>query len=61
MWQNFIYSKEYGDFFRTHKAVILSPELKNIFRMGLASKDQEKIVYGILLNDEELRGFPEQA
>lgn len=61
MWQNLIYSKEYGDFFRTHKAVILSPELKNIFRMGLASKDQEKIVYGILLNDEELRGFPEQA
>ena len=59
MWQNLIYSKEYGHFFSDHKADILSPELRNIFRMGLDTKDQQKIVYGILLEDDELRGFPE--
>lgn len=57
MWQNLIYSKEYGTYFLQHKTELLDSGLENIFSLGLETKAQEKIVYGLLLNDDELRTF----
>ena len=57
MWQNLIYSKEYREYFVKHKKDILSPRVNDIFSMGLSTTDQQKIVYGILLDDDELRQF----
>lgn len=57
MWQNLIYSKAYGRNFVKNKDTILSQELKDIFSMGLETTEQQKIVYGLLLNDKELRNF----
>ena len=58
MWQNLIYSKQYGKYFIEHKESILSLELKRIFKLDLASSEQRKIVYGVLLEEDELRDFP---
>ena len=44
MWQNLIFSKEYGEFFKSHKTQLLTDDLKTLFRLKLASKDQQKIV-----------------
>ena len=57
MWQNLIYSKEYREYFVKHKKDFLSPRVNDIFSMGLSTTDQQKIVYGILLDDDELRQF----
>ena len=57
MWQNLIYSKEYQSYFIAHKSEVLSDDLRKIFDFGVASKDQQKIVYGILLDQEELQRF----
>lgn len=57
MWQNLIYSKEYRHFFIEHKECLLSEELRNLFNMGVETTDQSKIVYGILLQEDELRDF----
>ena len=57
MWQNLIYSSYYKDYFIAHKAELLTDDLKNLFDMGVETRDQQKIVYGLLLNDDELRGF----
>ena len=58
MWQNLIYSTKYKEYFRKHKTSIISAEIHNVFRKDLANSDQQKIVYGILLDNSELRGFP---
>ncbi len=55
MWQNFIYSKDYKQYFINNKISLLSDDLKNIFKMGLETVDQSKIVYGILLNESEIQ------
>ena len=57
MWQNLIYSPLYKDYFISHKDELLSENLKNLFDMGVETRDQQKIVYGLLLNDDELRSF----
>lgn len=57
MWQNLIYSKEYQPYFVTHKCDLLSDDLRKIFDMGVATEDQQKIVYGILLDQDELQRF----
>lgn len=57
MWQNLIYSKEYKRHFLKHKKEILSPKLNEIFKMGLSTVEQQKIVYGVLLGDDELRDY----
>ena len=57
MWQNLIYSSYYKDYFIVHKAELLTDDLRNLFDMGVETRDQQKIVYGLLLNDDELRGF----
>lgn len=57
MWQNLIYSPTYKQYFLEHKKEILSDDLRRIFDLGLETRDQQKIVYGLLLEDDELRGF----
>lgn len=57
MWQNLIYSKEYQPYFIEHKSEILSDELRKSFDLCVATKEQQKIVYGILLNRDELQQF----
>lgn len=57
MWQNLIYSKEYRPYFIMHKSEVLSDDLRKSFDLGVATKDQQKIVYGILLDQEELQRF----
>jgi hypothetical protein len=57
MWQNLIYSKEYQPYFIAHKHEVLSDDLRKSFDLGVVTDDQQKIVYGILLTQEELRTF----
>ena len=57
MWQNLIYSAEYQHYFIVHKDEVLSENLQKIFDLGYASKEQQKLVYGILLDKDKLRHF----
>ena len=57
MWQNLIFSPLYREYFVIHKDEILSEKLKTIFEMGVESRDQQKIVYGLLVDHDELREF----
>lgn len=57
MWQNLIYSEEYQSYFVEHKSEILSADLRKSFDLGLATQEQQKIVYGILLDKDELQRF----
>ena len=57
MWQNIIFSEEYREYFISNKNKLLTKDLKKIFDWGLASKSQQKIVYGLLLEDSELMGY----
>ena len=57
MWENLIYSSNYKKYFIAHKTELLSDDLKKIFDMGLETKDQQKIVYGLLLDEKDLRSF----
>lgn len=57
MWQNFVYSKQYKSFFKEHKKDLITETLKNCFDMGLETTEQQRIVYGLLLDEQELRDF----
>lgn len=57
MWNNLIYSKEYQHFFIEHRHEILTDKLKKIFSMNVETKEQRKVVYGILLPEDELRTY----
>ena len=57
MWQNIIFSEEYSEYFVANKNKLLTKDLKKIFDWGLASKSQQKIVYGLLLEDSELMRY----
>lgn len=57
MWRNLIYSDEYQPYFITHKSEVLSEDLRKSFDLGVASEEQQKIVYGILLDQDELQRF----
>lgn len=57
MWQNLIYSKEYQPYFISHKNEVLSEDLRKSFDLGVSTEDQQKIVFGILLDQDELRRF----
>lgn len=57
MWKNLIFTKDYRKYFMEHKDDILSAELENVFSLGNASTDQQKIVYGILLDEDRLREY----
>lgn len=57
MWQNLIYSSDYSRYFVDHKEQLLSEELEQKFRLGIDSKQQQKIVYGMLLDKDNLRNY----
>lgn len=57
MWQNIIYSQKYKDFFLNHKKELLSDNLKSLFNLGVETKDQQKIVYGLWLESDEVQEF----
>ena len=59
MWQNLIYSKEYRQYFMDHKAALLTEDLENIFKRKRASDELQKVVYGVLLDTDELRMYGE--
>lgn len=54
MWQNLIFSPEYQHFFVEHRKDILSDNLHALFSGKKATESQKKIVYGILLEKDEL-------
>lgn len=57
MWENFIYSTKYKPYFIKHRKEILTDSLENVFWCDAALPGQQKIVYGILLSDDELREY----
>ena len=57
MWQNLIFSDLYKPFFIQHKKELLSEQLEEIWRNGLETPWQQRIVYGILLDKDELIEF----
>lgn len=57
MWENLIYTDEYQPYFIKHKDEILTEDLEKVFSNNKADKNCQKIVYGILLDKEELRRY----
>ena len=60
MWDNLFKSKQYRKYFIKHKKEILSDNLKNIFETERDNRAQQKIVYGVLLDEDEIWVFPEE-
>lgn len=58
MWQNFFTHNEYIPFFKSHKQEILNDELGKVFSNGFASINQQRIVYGLLLDNDQIWDFP---
>lgn len=57
MWQNILYSPQYQDFFIEHKYELLTEELHDVFLRQKDTRGQQKVVYGILLDNKELRNY----
>lgn len=57
MWQNLIYSQKYQQYFINHKDQIISEALREVFSRGVDTVGQRKILYGILLNTDEIQRF----
>jgi len=57
MWHNLIYSKEYRHYFIQNKKYILSETLKQQIELELATPDQIKVIYSVLLSPEEASYF----
>ena len=57
MWQNLIYSPKYKHYFLEHKTEILTDDLEKLLSSATAPNDVRKVVYGLLLDDSELRGY----
>jgi len=54
MWENLIFSTKYKNYFVAHKEDVLTEDLERRFKMKVETVNQQKIVYGILLDDEML-------
>ena len=59
MWQNLVYSPKYKHYFLEHKNEILTDDLEKLLSSSTAPNDVRKVVYGLLLDDSELRGYGE--
>ena len=57
LWQRLISSKQYQRHFVNHRKDILTNELKQAFLSSNTTREQQKIVYGILLQKDELFEF----
>lgn len=58
MWQNYIYSDKYRGFFLSHKNDLVDESVRAQFASNRADSEQQKVVYGLLLDKKELRRFP---
>ncbi len=54
MWINLIKSKKYQHFFSKNKEKIMTDKLKKAIEFGAANRNQQKVVYGILLSKDEI-------
>ena len=54
MWSNFFRREEYFTHLYNHRSEILTDDLEKLFANGFASMDQQKIVYGHLLENKEI-------
>lgn len=59
MWQNFMYSEEFKHCFIEHKDELLTSDIEKLLSSSTAPNDVRKVVYGLLLDDSELRGYGE--
>ena len=59
MWQNFMYSEEFKQCFIEHKDELLTSDIEKLLSSSTAPNDVRKVVYGLLLDDSELRGYGE--
>lgn len=59
MWKDLVYHTKYTHYFVEHKGDILTENVKKVFKTGIDTRNQQKIVYGILLEKEELQKFGE--
>ena len=59
MWQNIMYSPKYKHYFVEHKGELLTDNLEKLLSSSAAPNDVRKVVYGLLLDDNELRGYGE--
>ena len=57
MWENLIYTNEYQQYFIEHKDEILTDDLEKVFSSNKADKNCQKIVYGILLDKDQLQRY----
>lgn len=57
MWQNFMYSEKYKHYFIEHKGELLTDDIEKLLSSSSAPDDVRKVVYGLLLDDSELRGY----
>ena len=60
MWQNFMYSEKYKHYFIAHKSELLTDDLEKLLSSSTAPNDVRKVVYGLLLDDNELRVYGEK-
>lgn len=57
MWQNFMYSERFKHYFIEHKGELLTDNLEKLLSSSTAPDDVRRVVYGLLLDDSELRGY----
>jgi len=58
MWQNFFFNEEYGKILKKHKKEILTDNLRERFINNFTSTNEQKIIYGLLLDKNEIRRYP---
>lgn len=57
MWRNLFFNNQYQHYFIDNKEHILTNDLKNVFSERKETQNQDRIVYGILLNKDELNDW----
>lgn len=58
LWQEIIFSNEYQGWFKQNAKTLLNEMVRFRFKNHIQSVMEEKIVYGILLDSEQLECFP---
>ena len=57
MWCNFFHHPEYVSHFYSHRQEILTDELEKVFANGFATVNQQKIVFGHLLDSDQIWNY----
>lgn len=61
LWQQLIWSKKYRLWFEKNARALINKSLKKRFEDELESVQEEKIVYGLLLDQDELENFADTS